>query len=421
MNTTASVDQEITLTDDQQKAMDAFVTFLFDPIERVFVLEGYSGTGKSTLVRTLIDRLPGFIKLTKLVNPEYEPLEVCLTATTNKAAEALSNITGEGVRTIHSHLGLRVSTDYSTGVTHLIPRANTQVYDQLLFIDEASYIDSQLLKLIFSQTVRCKIVFMGDRAQLSPVKSTNTPVFMAGFNGAMLEKVVRQAENNPIVAMSTAFRNTVNTGVWTPIKPDGIHIIHLSRDAFEDEVLKEFTRDDWRFSDSKILGWTNKCVLKYNHAISGHIKGDPKFIEGDYAVNNSFVTSGKMNLKTDETVHITCIESDEEQLGVLGNYITLNHSNRFFFPKSLAAKKERLKKAKAIEDYHTVQHINDSWIDLRAAYAQTINKSQGSTYDRVYIDLDDLRGCNSGDQIARMMYVGPSRARHQVFMTGDFA
>jgi ATP-dependent exoDNAse (exonuclease V) alpha subunit len=56
---------------------------------------------------------------------------------------------------------------------------------------------------------------------------------------------------------------------------------------------------------------------------------------------------------------------------------------------------------------------------LRAAYAQTINKSQGSTYDRVFIDLDDLARCSSGDQLARMLYVGFSRARHQVFLTGD--
>jgi ATP-dependent exoDNAse (exonuclease V) alpha subunit len=61
----------------------------------------------------------------------------------------------------------------------------------------------------------------------------------------------------------------------------------------------------------------------------------------------------------------------------------------------------------------------ENWIDLRAAYAQTVNKSQGSTYDRVFIDLDDIRRCNSGDQIARMLYVAVSRAREQVFLTGD--
>lgn len=61
----------------------------------------------------------------------------------------------------------------------------------------------------------------------------------------------------------------------------------------------------------------------------------------------------------------------------------------------------------------------DGWIDLRAAYACTINKAQGSTYDKVFIDLDDIKKCNSGNQIARMLYVGVSRARLIVYLCGD--
>ena len=63
--------------------------------------------------------------------------------------------------------------------------------------------------------------------------------------------------------------------------------------------------------------------------------------------------------------------------------------------------------------------MDNNWIDLRAAYASTINKAQGSTYKTVFIDLDDIKRCNSGDQIARMMYVGVSRASQRVWLTGD--
>ena len=63
--------------------------------------------------------------------------------------------------------------------------------------------------------------------------------------------------------------------------------------------------------------------------------------------------------------------------------------------------------------------IERTWIDLRAAYAQTVDKSQGSTYDKVFIDLDDISHCTSGARIARMLYVAVSRARHQVIFTGD--
>ena len=88
-------------------------------------------------------------------------------------------------------------------------------------------------------------------------------------------------------------------------------------------------------------------------------------------------------------------------------------------PNHLADKNKRLKEAKANNEISVIAQIETEWIDLRAAYACTINKAQGSTFDRVFIDLDDIRRCNSGDQIARMLYVGVSRARHQVFLTGD--
>jgi ATP-dependent exoDNAse (exonuclease V) alpha subunit len=90
-------------------------------------------------------------------------------------------------------------------------------------------------------------------------------------------------------------------------------------------------------------------------------------------------------------------------------------------PKSLADKSAALKSAKANYQYSLVERIDSQWIDLRGAYASTVNKAQGSTFDRVFIDLDDIRRCNSGDQIARMLYVGVSRAKQQVFLTGDIA
>ena len=163
--------QDITLTEDQQNALGAFHNFLMDPIETVFVLRGYSGCGKSTLVRTLIDRMPGFNKTAKLINPSHKEYEIALTATTNKAAENLGSITGQGAVTIHSFLELRVSTDYRTNTTTLVPRNADQKSGYLLFIDEASYVDAQLLGYIFKKTTNCKIVFIGDPAQLTPVKS----------------------------------------------------------------------------------------------------------------------------------------------------------------------------------------------------------------------------------------------------------
>jgi hypothetical protein len=410
---------EITLTDDQQKALEAFHSFLLDPIETVFVLEGYSGCGKSTLVRTIIDKVPDFMQAAKLINPSQKEYQVELTATTNKAAENLGSITGYPASTIHSFLGLRVQTDFKTNVTTLIPRNSEQKTGYLLFIDEASYVDSQLLTYIFKLTHNCKIVFIGDPAQLTPVKSTGTPVFDANFGGAALTTVVRQAEGNPIVDLSTKFRHTVNTGQFFSFTPDGHHVQYMERAAFNEAIEQEFTRPNWRYQDSKILAWTNKCVIGYNHFVRNHVKGDPHFQVEDYAVCNSFIQLGRQGIKTDQLVQITGISEDEHVHGVLGNWFTVDYTNRAFMPKTLESKNARIKQARAEGETYLVAEIETQWIDLRAAYACTINKAQGSTFDRVFVDLDDIRRCNSGDQIARMLYVGISRARHQVFLTGD--
>jgi len=417
MTTTA----EITLTSDQEDALKAFHRFLLDPTETVFVLSGYSGCGKSTLVRTMIDKIPGYVKSASLVNPEQCEYEVELTATTNKAAENLSQITGQDAGTIHSFLGLRVETDYKTNTARLIPSSSAIKTGFILFIDEASYIDSQLLGFIFQLTKHCKIIFVGDPAQLTPVKSTGTPVFNPMFSGAALTSVVRQAAGNPIVDLSTRFRNTVNSGEFFKFKPDGHHVKYLERDAFNQAIAAEFSRSDWRYSDSKILGWTNKCVIAFNQFVSTHVKGDPHFQVGDYAVCNSFFNQGRKSLKTEQLVQITGISADLECLGVEGNNFSINSEFAAFMPKTLQAKNARIKLARSQNELHLVGEIEERWIDLRAVYACTINKAQGSTFDQVFIDLDDISRCNSGDQIARMLYVAVSRARNHVTLTGDLA
>ena len=410
------------LTADQQAAMDAFQEFLFDPIETVFVLSGFSGCGKSTLVKTLLARLPGFLKAVHLIDDTACDFDPLLTATTNKAAENLSQITGYPVSTIHSTLGLRVSTDFKTNITTLIQKPGADMVENvLLFIDEASIIDKELLGHIFKRVKRSKIVFIGDPAQLTQVKATNTPVFNAGFKGAHLAQVVRQAENNPIVALSTKFRHAVNTGEFFSFKPDGHHIRHVDRIEFKDLIEAEFTRPDWKFKDSKILAWTNKCVVDFNHFVRNLAKGDPDFQEGDYAVCNSFVNTGRTTIKTDQLVQITKIEDDCMVHDVPGNFMLLDYSIRVFQPKRLADKLRAIKLARDANRIGDVAEMEMQWTDLRGAYSCTINKSQGSTFDQVFIDLSDVRRCNSGNQIYRMLYVAVSRARNHVVLTGDLA
>lgn len=414
---------ELELTQDQQNAYEAFVQFILDPLRNTFVLEGYAGTGKSTLVNKMLDDIPSILRTLKLIDKKgFTEWNVLLSATTNKAAEALSHITGEDVLTIQSLLGLIVRKDYSTGKTDLVLKPNAEeVTGAIIFIDEASYIDNKLLSYIQKRTPNCKIVFIGDPAQLTAVGSKGAPVFLKGFHGAKLTEVRRQAEGNPIMAATTAFREWVVTGEPTPVHTDGTHLVHLSRKDFDQKVIAEFSRPDWKHNDSKILAWTNKRVVAYNNGLRQLIHGTPNFSAGDYAICNTYVNHRSERIMTDSTVLIESIHPSA-RFAVPGFTVRLvGYNSEFFLPENFSDKNKTINAARKEDDFGLAETIDRTWIDLRAAYACTINKSQGSTYDKVFIDLDDIKKCASGDQVARMMYVGTSRARSNVYFTGDFA
>jgi ATP-dependent exoDNAse (exonuclease V) alpha subunit len=412
---------KIQLTPTQQEALDKFYAFYINPLESVFIIEGYSGTGKSTLVKTILDNLPNYTKTLQLLHPKSKSLAIELTATTNKAAENFSDLTDMPVRTIHSFLGLRVQTDFRTNETTLSIKHNAApIENTLLFIDEASFIDNTVLRWIFDRTQNCKIVFIGDPAQLAPIKSTSIPVFDLSYPKVMLTDVIRQAEGSQITELATQFRNTVNTGVWTSFKPNNAEVFKLSREEFEQEVHTEFTRPGWHCNDSKILAWTNQVVINYNNTVSDWVGQTPELEVGDYAVVNSFIYAlGKEMYKTNQTVLITAKSGAITEYGVTGKVYNLNNGAAYFMPDSFKERNDLVKKLRANNDIMAVANIENSWIDLRAAYACTVDKSQGSTYEKVFIDLDNISRCNSANRIARMLYVAVSRARSKVYLVGD--
>lgn len=412
----------IVLSDDQQNAWDQFNNFLMDNNQKVFILTGYSGTGKTTLVTELLEAIPSVKKTLKLIDPSNDfDYELVCTATTNKAAQAFRDITGQEVHTIQSTLGLRVKSDHTDGTTSLIPnQGGTHLYKTLLFVDEASYVDNQLLNYIFKFTHDCKIVFIGDPGQLIPINTSNAPALESNYNSAHLSEVIRQIKGNPIINLATKFREVVETGNFFSFYPDNHYICHFDRKNFNEELRKEFTRSDWKHNDSKVLVWRNKTVINYNRFIRNLNTGIPDFYPGDYVTCNKYhkFPSGKV-FRTDQLVQIKQISAKEYRYSIPGHVYTFENDCSAFMPDSLSQMKQVLKKARKNQDYNATSEICDKWIDIRAAYSCTINKSQGSTYDQVFIDLDDVKLCNSNDQIARMLYVAVSRARYYVTFTGD--
>lgn len=389
------------LTKDQEKAKQAFLDF-YNSNERFFIIEGYAGTGKTTLVKYLIKHLP---------NKKYTPV---LTATTNKAAEALASTVGQSVDTIHGLLKLYIHTDFKTGEQSLrLSKSAQPLSDLIIFIDEASYIDYTLLNWIKKLTTYCKVVFMGDSLQLTPVKCSTTPAFNLECRKVVLNQVIRQEDNSPIKDICNLLRQTIKGSEFPKIGLDHKVLKYLDQQDFEQEILKEYSKSDWTPNTVKILAWTNQAVNKYNQLVSKALWGHTHFLAGDYAYNNHRV----VDIYTDKLIKIKQIEPDI-QYDTEGYRVLLNGTD-YFMPKDFKLIKKKMNQAIKEGNTELAKHVSDFWCDLRPVYSCTVNKSQGSTYDKVFIDLNDIAKCKQSNTLARLLYVAISRAKHEVIFTGD--
>lgn len=404
------------LTTSQEQAKAEIIDFLLNPDKKYFVLKGVAGTGKSFLINRVEK---DFVEVTKLLQStgEYTPLEWKYTATTHKAAQALRNASSNDTCTIHSLLSLQLKSNYNTGKNFLVRASVEDVENLVIVIDEASYIDYDLLEAINTYTVNCKVIFMGDPAQLTPIGLNHSPVFLAGFPTHTLTQVVRQSAVHPLSPILHHLREYVlGNSESLPKIATCPELVRLSDTEFNKVIIDEFSTS-WCPAKSKVLAWRNKTVMKYNQLLFSGVNNRSNFEVGDVVVNNKAIP----NISTDVEVEIVSVLS-MFSLGVRGHRYIVNtglKSVSVFVPDNPADYKKHLNRA--IKDGKTedVKTIMDTWADLRPVYASTVNKAQGSTYDKVFIDLGDFKTLKDPNQLARLLYVALSRAKYQVIFTGD--
>lgn len=161
----------------QEAASQAVFQFLIGD-DKEFCLSGPAGVGKTFMLKHIMDNImKEYEDACTLLNIDQKIQSIELTATTNKAADVLGVSTGHPTQTIHSFMNLKVFDDYTTGRSKLKKTPNWDVHSgKLIFIDEASMIDSDLHKVILEGTDNtCKIVYVGDHCQMAPGLRRNLP------------------------------------------------------------------------------------------------------------------------------------------------------------------------------------------------------------------------------------------------------
>jgi hypothetical protein len=428
----------VILTNDQKNTSDAFLDFLVSD-GTFFTIQGSAGTGKTFLIRYLLETFYSrYSAYCLLLQRDVKKFDIKITATTNKAVNVVEDFLGDllkthnniEISTIYSLLGLRVQNNYKTGKTELVfnkERSNymSQVYPgiiPLIFIDEASFISEELKEIITATMPKdkpIKIVYIGDKYQLAPVGQSSSIMDSIKGEKAVLSEIVRNAGH--ILRTGIQFRDTVETGLFKPIQFNNLDVVHMDGKQFKQAIEDSFTDPAWYPNKSKVLAWTNNRVQEYNQHIRTVLNKPKLFTENEVAVTNEYISSpkGRFTCNVDAEVLITKVHQDPCELyGVTGYMVELEHTYIGFMPNNFLEAKAAMKEFAADKDWKKYFEIKETWLDLRAVYASSIHKAQGSTYETVFLDLADIGTNWNATDVARLLYVSITRASKHVVCYG---
>lgn len=212
-------------------------------------------------------------------------------ATTNKAAEVLTVSTGRPTSTVHSFMNLTVKDDYSTGRSFIKKTATWTVHQRkIIFIDECSMIDSDLMAMLMEGTYKCKIIYVGDHSQLAPVMEALSPVYKKNLRMYVLDEPMRNADQPALKDVCQQIRETVASGIFNPIQVVPGVVDWFDDNQMELEVYNHFYDPD---NNHRILAYTNNRVLEFNDHIRGIRNLPDTFTKGEHLINNSAIRLGK--------------------------------------------------------------------------------------------------------------------------------
>jgi len=412
-----------TLTSEQQAAFDEIEKIVDTSKAATATLSGVAGAGKTVLLRRLVQDL----------GPTFS--ETVLMAPTHKAAEVLGRKTDMSVSTVHSTLGLRPVPDKKGGYNFIQSNEGMKNFswNSLLAVDEASMVPQELYDKLMDvqQKFRLSIIFCGDPAQLPPVNENPSPALE--HEGYKLEKIVRQEKDNPIIQTSMEVReseNAKNYDFTTNVSGEqGVEVVSNKKELVY-RALQAFDTEKYKKQGdhARILAYRNAEVEKYNKLCRSMLYGDTgeQFIEGEWLVatdpwygsegqrdhpiiqnSEEFVVQGKEPGKLYEfnTWNLEISPSpDSEKV----KYIeVLNRDELDRYEKTMNRLAEKAKKTKDWEKYYDYK---EHFAHVDYSYGQTAHRSQGSTFEKTFVDIEDINACPNPSEIQRLKYVAVTRA-----------
>lgn len=430
------------LTKHQQEVQDKTVDIL--RTENVVLVKGSAGVGKTWMVNTLIPRVASLI--TKK--------DIYCSAPTNKAVAVLKGkvdeIRGLSFITTHAALKLKRNIDFKTGEISFKPNFDPKYPPLkgvgLFVIDEASMLSTELLSYVeeHARNNGTKVIFIGDEKQLNPVGEEHSPVFHKGYREVELTEIIRQGEGNPIIDLSRNL-SEMSSGSDRLYSEDGKKTGYLF--SMDKEKVVQTLAAVNGTDKLKYLAWTNREVDTMNFLVRRQIYGTPKKIEvGETLVFNSpykekFFTNeeikvinaeikekefqfvvdktgaiepgpgetayfGKVKLKY---YSITCergpsIKTDNENTEII--VIHEDSEKKYKDTEKLIKNKAKF----ADIDWKDFYRFVEQFADLKYNHAITVHKSQGSTYEKTIVNVNNLLRNKKKIERDRLTYTAVTRA-----------
>ena len=474
---------ELILTHGQQEAFNKMSRFIEDKDAKVFILKGYAGTGKTTMLRKLIDEL------------EKRGEQFSLLASTGRAAKILSNVTGKATRTVHAEIYKftdlnqnleKVAEDRSANEVdstgqlflnfNLAPKAyytnDATMKNYYYIVDEASMLSDiedksatqavfgtgRLLKDLMDYDKLGKFIFVGDFCQLPPITQDISPALSASYLSerfgikvyeAELTEIVRQHQDNDITKSSQRMRKLYHAPQpwkWAKFPMLGYKNIHVL--GSQTELINRYICQvkEKGFNDATLLCFSNKqCDLttqilrpSFGHYSKQIEVGDLLLVTQNNLLsglmNGDLVTVNQVVIK-ERRAGLTFLKVSVKELFTGKDYSQLMIADILYGTQTNLTQPQQ--KELFIDFYYRMKEkgvkqgsklfkemmMNDSYLNaLRAVfgYALTCHKAQGGEWSHVFLDIPKSVPVLQKPYVYQWVYTAMTRAKKELYIVDGF-
>lgn len=444
-------------TDQQSDVLGEITNFMFSHnVDSVFLLKGYAGTGKSSLIGALVKTMVSLNQKAVLLAP------------TGRAAKVFSAYAQHPAFTIHKKIYRQKR--FSNEPSGFMPVDNLHK-DTLFIVDEASMISNDgvdsfifgsgrllddLIQYVYSGE-NCRLLLIGDSAQLPPVMQSVSPALQAdvlrGYGLEVYEKtmtqIVRQAEDSGILYNATLLRKAIdeeNVDTYPKLKLDGFSdIVKVIGEELIDNISASY--DKVGMTETTIISRSNKRSKIYNEGVRNQILyKEDELSAGDLLIiaKNNYFWTEKIDqvdfLANGEIVEVLRVRKTTELYGFRFCDVLLRHfdydleievkilldtlhsdyaglskeqSDQLFYNiledySDITTKAGKMQKMKTNPHYNALQ--------VKYGYAMTCHKAQGGEWENVFLDLGYVPEEYVNINFYRWLYTAFTRAKEKLFL-----